>query len=188
MGGFPVTGWLVLILEAAQRSDPDISPVLAWAQGGQKPTKAELAPCSAETKNLVTQWSLFRLRNSTLYREAKRRQTGQTFYQLVVPLALRSTILEQLHNLRMVWHLGISRTLSRVQERFYWPNLATDVARWCASCSDCAARKGKPPPKRVPLSPLPVGEPFERIVLDILDTHIPSITYQEGKCLHISDQ
>ena len=113
-------------------------------------------------------------RNSTLYRKAKRRQTGQTFYQLVVPLALRSIIIEQLHNFRIVGHLGISRTLSRVQERFYWPNLATDVVRWCASCCDCAARKGKPPPKRMPLSPLPVGEPFERIALDILDTHIPT--------------
>ena len=103
-----------------------------------------------------------------------RKQTGNVFFQFVVPLALRNTILEQLHNLCIVGHRGIARTLSWVQERYYWPNLATDVARWCASCSDCAARKGKPPPKRVPLSPLPVGGPFERIALDILDTHIPT--------------
>jgi len=117
---------------------------------------------------------LLRLRDGILYRVAKRKPTGETFYQFVVPLALRKLILEQLHNLRIVGHLGIARTLARVQERYYWPCLATDVARWCASCSDCAARKGKPPPKRVPLCPLPVGEPFERIALDILDTHIPT--------------
>ena len=161
-------------LEAAQKADPDVSPVLGWAKDGKRPAKTELAPCSAETKNIVTQWSLLRERNGTLYREAKRRQTGQTFYQFVVPLGLRSKILEQLHNLRIVGHLGIARTLARVQERYYWPNVAIDVARWCASCSECAARKGKPPPKRVPLAPLPVGEPFERIALDILDTHIPT--------------
>ena len=103
---------------------------------------------------------LLRLRDGILYREARRKNTGEIVYQFVVPLALRNLILEQLHNLRIVGHLGIAQTLARVQERYYWPCLATDVARWCASCSDCAARKGKPPPKRVPLCPLPVGEPL----------------------------
>ena len=161
-------------LKAAQTQDPDISPVLTWYQAGRKPDRMELAPCSAATKNIVVQWPLLRLRNGILHREAKRKATGEIFYQFVVPLALRNLILEPLHNLCIVGHLGIARTLARVQERYYWPCLATDVARWCASCSDCAARKGKPPPKRVPLCPLPVGEPFERIALDILDTHIPT--------------
>jgi len=116
-------------IKAAQQNDPDLSPVLSWLKDGSKPNKGELAPCSAETKNIVAQWSLLRLRDGIFYREALRKPTGITFYQLVVPLKLRNVILEQLHNLRIVGHLGIARTLSRVQERYYWPCMATDVAR-----------------------------------------------------------
>ena len=68
-------------IEAAQLQDPDISPVLTWCRDGRKPDKSELAPCSAETKNIVVQWALLRLRNGILYRETKRKQTGEIFYQ-----------------------------------------------------------------------------------------------------------
>jgi transposase InsO family protein len=44
------------------------------------------------------------------------------------------------------------------------------VARWCSACSICAARKGKPTPRKIPLTQLPCGAPLERLALDILDT------------------
>ena len=92
-------------IKAAQQQDPDISPILAWVEDGRRPDKIELAPCGAETKNIVAQWTLLSLRDGILYRETKKRQTGEICYQLVVPLCLRTMILEQLHNLRIVGHL-----------------------------------------------------------------------------------
>ena len=169
-----LSGYSPSDLSAAQSKDPDISPVLAWVKDSEKPDQRTLGPFSAATKTLVSQWRLLIVRDDCLYRTAMRPSTGDKFYQLVVPLTLRSLVLEQLHDLRIVGHLGIARTLSRLQERYYWPCMAIDVARWCAACHDCAARKGKPPPGRAPLAPLPVGAPFERIALDILDTHIPT--------------
>ena len=134
-------------------------------QGRVKTKQEPIGSMQCRNKNIVVQWALLRLRNGILYRETKRKQTGDIFYQLVVPLSLRNVILEQLHNLRIVGHLGIARTLARVQERYYWPCMATDVARWCAACSDCAAWKGKPPPKRVPLAPLPAQTFWTHIYL-----------------------
>ena len=67
--------------------------------------------------------------------------------------------------------MGIQRTILRVKERFYWPGLALDVARWCTKCEKCAGRKGKPHPSKLPLTQFPVGAPFDRIAIDILDTH-----------------
>jgi hypothetical protein len=60
--------------------------------------------------------------------------------------------------------------MARVKERFYWPDYTIDVARWCAACSICASRKGKPGSRRIPMSSRPTGAPFERIATDILDT------------------
>ena len=80
-------------------------------------------------------------------------------------------VLHQLHDLRVVGHLGIARTIARVKTRFYWPGLSLDVARWCQKCATCAGRKGKPTPQKSPLTQLPTGAPFDRIAMDILDTH-----------------
>ena len=117
-----------------------------------RPDKGTLAPYGSETKNIVAQWKVLCLSKGTLYRRVGRQSSTVTYYQLVVPLVMRGLILGQLHDLRVVGHMGIARTLSRVQERFYWPNMGLDVARWCAACSDCAGRKGKPPPSRAPSS------------------------------------
>ena len=46
-----------------------------------------------------------------------------------------------------------------------------DIQRWCAKCPECSARKGKPPPSMVPMQTFPAGAPFDRIAMDILDTH-----------------
>ena len=65
----------------------------------------------------------------------------------------------------------MQRTILRVQQRFYWPGLALDVALWCAKCAQCAGRKGKPYPSKLPLKQFPDRAPFDRIAIDILDTH-----------------
>ena len=90
--------------------------------------------------------------------------------QLVLPAALRSEVLHQLHDLKVVGHLGIQRTVARVQQRFYWPGCSLDVARWCAACPQCCARKGKPGSGRVPMT-VKACAPFDRIAMDMLDTH-----------------
>ena len=121
--------------------DPDISPVLSWVRDREKPDQRTLGPFGSVTKTLVSQWRLLVIKDNCLYRTATHPRTGNTFYQLVVPLALRSLILEQLYDLCIVGHLGIAWTLSHLQEWYYWPCMTIDVARWCAACHDCAARK-----------------------------------------------
>ena len=69
-------------LEAAQPHDPDISPVLTWIKDRTKPPKIDLVLRSAETKNIVAQWSLLRLRDGILYCETMRKQTGEFFSSL----------------------------------------------------------------------------------------------------------
>ena len=67
--------------------------------------------------------------------------------------------------------MGIKRTLLHIKQRFYWPNMDLDVTRWCAKCPECLSRKGKVPPSRIPMKTFPAGSPFDRIAMDILDTH-----------------
>ena len=155
---------------AAQRADPNLKPIIQWLENGEKPNKQDLAPLSEETKALAARLSTMNIKEDLLYKTGMTSRLGRPVTQLVLPNQLRELVLHQLHDLRVAGHLGIQRTIARVQERFYWPGLSIDVARWCAACSTCAGRKGKPGPGRVPMQSLPTGAPFERIAVDILDT------------------
>jgi len=156
-------------LSEMQQSDSDIGPVFSlWKQSQQRPSLNDVAPLSTASKEMLARWSSISLRNGVLYLQPK--QEGSAQLRLITPESLRTDILHALHDLRIAGHLGIARTIQRVRQRFYWFGLAADVARWCASCAICAGRKGKPPPKRVPMRTQGVGAPFEKIALDILDT------------------
>ena len=50
-----------------------------------------------------------------------------------------------------VGHLGESKMLERLKERFYWPSCRDAVSEWCKSCIKCATRKTTVPKARAGL-------------------------------------
>ncbi|KAJ8952419.1 hypothetical protein NQ318_014511, partial [Aromia moschata] len=54
-----------------------------------------------------------------------------TVYQLVLPKARIHQVLDELHNSPSGGHFGVTRTLARVRDRFYWVNCRRDVEEWC---------------------------------------------------------
>ena len=46
--------------------------------------------------------------------------------------------------------------------------MRSDVRKHCRSCLSCAARKGTGRASRPPLQPIPVGGPFHRVGVDVL--------------------
>ena len=78
----------------------------------------------------------------------------------------RDEVLDSLHN--KGGHLGETKTLSRVQERFYWPGHADAVKLWCRNCPYCAARKTPCQESRAPLQSVRMGYPLQAIAVDIV--------------------
>ncbi|GBO22966.1 hypothetical protein AVEN_167393-1 [Araneus ventricosus] len=60
------------------------------------------------------------------------------------------------------------KTLSKTRERFYWYRFRADVEKWCRECHDCGAREGPKTRTKGRLQRYNMGEPFERMALDIL--------------------
>lgn len=88
--------------------------------------------------------------------------------QLVLPLQCRGTVLTLAHSIPLAGHLGKDKTSRRILQRFYWPTVYKDVARFCRSCATCQ-KATHYKPRRVPLIPLPIiSEPFERMAMDII--------------------
>ncbi|GBG79194.1 hypothetical protein CBR_g28911 [Chara braunii] len=54
----------------------------------------------------------------------------------------RTRLLREYHDSRLAGHFGVNRTIARLRQRFRWPDLITDVTRYCDSCEVC--RRSKP--------------------------------------------
>ena len=98
----------------------------------------------------------------------------KTMEQVCVPKSLRPAVLKVSHDLILAGHCGARRTLTRLRERFYWPGVTIDVAKYVAACEKCqkATQKGRVPP--VPLAQVPlIGTPLQRVAIDLVGPFSP---------------
>ncbi len=94
---------------------------------------------------------------------------GKTY----VPTALRLSLLDSLHSSPGSGHPGSDRTLSLLQHRYWWPNIARDVSQFIRSCSVCATSKKKRHLPHGKLVPLPIPRrPWSHIGVDFI-TDLP---------------
>lgn len=77
----------------------------------------------------------------------------RTRLQLVLPYLLVPDILSSLHDAPSTGHLGVTKTVERVQKRFYWYSMQHNVEDWCRQCEKCARRKS---PQATAQAPLPM--------------------------------
>ena len=152
-----------------QRNDPDIGIILRWMTTSEKkPTRELVHDKSPAVRNLWLSWSQLKLVNGLLYKRHDTNSKLTTTLQLVVPLKLRDHVLQSNHSSPMSGHLGIKKTLSRIQRSFYWHNLKQSVRLFIANCVVCGARKRPTSKPRAPLGEYRVGAPMDRVALDIL--------------------
>jgi hypothetical protein len=93
--------------------------------------------------------------------------------KLAVPQSLRDEILRQMHDDPLSGHLALEKTYSRILDRFWWPNMYSEVKEWCRTCPDCNAHKDAPGRRKhmkPPTLSMPIpSAPFEFIAVDTMD-------------------
>ena len=86
----------------------------------------------------------------------------------IVSLSLVPLVLLACHDSRFAGHQGQTRTLSRVQARFWWPSYRHDVIAWVRQCELCDSSKQHPNSHQFPGQPLPLPvAPFLTWGMDI---------------------
>nr|CAI5868528.1 unnamed protein product [Callosobruchus analis] len=90
---------------------------------------------------------------SDVFCKSTRYMNGQE-YLLAIPNHLVREILETSYADPLSGHLGITKTLQRIKDRFYWTKLQKDVKKYVKGCPHC--------------QPIPVGLPFDKVGIDIL--------------------
>lgn len=90
-------------------------------------------------------------------------------WKLVVPKERRGKLLQEYHDLPTAGHMGIFKTFNRLAERFYWPKMRCDVARYVRTCETCQAVKVEPKkPAGLMLSNPKVSRPWQVISADLV--------------------
>ena len=153
---------------AEQQRDPDLQPVMLWVEAQQRPPWEEVAALSPWTKGLWAKFSSLRLLEGVLQRAWQEPATGEKRWQVVVPRRRQEAVLQAMHGAAGSGHFGVTKTLRRVRQAFYWGRLRRDVEDFCRCCDLCTARKGPPGRSRAQLQQFPVGEPMQRLGVDVL--------------------
>jgi transposase InsO family protein/predicted aspartyl protease len=154
-------------VDKAQREDPDLSKVRSWLEvGAQVPNLVEILGESEAVKIYWHQREQLSLRDGVMYR-----RTFDGVEQVVVPKVLREEFLRLAHTGMTGGHLGVRRTRWQVRRRAYWAGWSKEVKRFCRCCPPCNRYHRGQPPRQGPLQPLPCGEPWERLGVDITGPH-----------------
>ena len=99
---------------------------------------------------------------------------GKPLKQVMVPVQLRSRIMELVHGSIMGGHMGIKKTTDKIQSVFYWPGIQGDVTRYCKSCDVCQKTVNKGSVPKVPLEKMPlIDKPFKRVAIDLVGPIVP---------------
>ena len=155
-------------LRQAQLDDLTLGPVLRGKVSDKKPERKNFQPLTKAALRLLQIWDQLTVKDGILCRhhQPKGRATGTL--QTVIPEALRQEILADLHEGVAGDHLGVDKTLTRLQERYYWPGQYNEVREWCRNCATCETRKSPVPKGRAPLQSIVTERPLQLVATDIL--------------------
>jgi hypothetical protein len=87
--------------------------------------------------------------------------------RIVLPKHLINEIITNLHSCTIAGHLGIKKTLQRIQKRFYWPSMKHDVVDFIHCCDICQRFKSNNSKPIAPLQPIVADFPFQLINIDV---------------------
>ena len=112
-----------------QLSDELLGPIIKQLSG-------EL-PASKRQMNRLIQ--LYEITNGLLFRYC---HFGPTIVpRLAIPKSLIRDVLYVCHDLPAAGHFGYAKTLWKVKQYAYWPNMSQDVLGYVRSCRECQFRK-----------------------------------------------
>jgi len=161
-----------------QRKDHNLSLIINYLKNGELPDQ------SSKARETVILASDYEIGNGKLlyhlFVPGSHRQRKNVMKQLAVPRCLIDEIFFACHDDVTAGHLGVYEMYNKIQDRFYWKGIYSDVEFWCKSCVDCATKKTPKNRPKAALNPLPaVSGPFDRIAVDVLGPFPP--TYNSNK-------
>ena len=151
-------------VRAKQRQDPALEDLINYFEKGEIPAN------SVSARRLMATADDYIFEEGILYHLAKGRARSREGIrkQLVIPRSLKDEVMLAMHEEITSGHLGFEKTYHKIQQRYFWIGMYSEIQKWCASCVDCATKKTLRNLPKAPLQPIPVEGPFDRVAVDVL--------------------
>ena len=132
-------------------------------------TRGDLPDDELASRKVVLESKQFQVIDGVLYHD---KPVFPNKLCVVVPECLRETLLKESHCGRFAGHLSEKKVFDRLRRYVWWKGMRNDANKFCKSCLECASWKGGRKTCHPPLQPIPVGGPFHRVAVDILQLPI----------------
>ena len=143
-------------LQDLQREDSDLREVIDFLETGILPQEENRA------REISLTQSQYQLIDGVLHHL----EPDKTL-RVVLPEPSRRRVFDEAHGGTFGGHLRDAKIHGELGKHYWWPKMRRDIRSWCHACLTCASRrvgrKAKPP-----LTPIPVGGPFDRIGVDVI--------------------
>lgn len=161
--------WTKSDISLAQKKDPNLAYLIDLKRMyTDKPIYDVVASQNVQIKSYWFQWEQLEFKDEILYRRWVDDKLSVSKMLIVVPDVLQTQVLYGAHNSPTGGHLGINKTIHKIRQLYYWVGMHKSVTKWLRHCPECQARKNPLPIFRAPLKPMRVGEPLERVGIDIM--------------------
>ncbi len=152
-----------------QLKDPTMNLIMTTLESGEaRPEWKTVAPRAPDLKAYWSQWNLLCINDGILCRKWVSNDGKSFTRKIILPHSMRETCFQELHGSKAGGHLGYTKTLHRLRDRYYWIGITADVRSYLRKCTSCARRKKPTKTRRAKLRQYTVGAPLERVALDIL--------------------
>ena len=160
--------WTRESMKKAQREDPVLKIIIQYLEAGSKPNWKEISNAGEQTKSFLACWKNLSIQEDLLFRKNIESKLKQVSYQLVIPEVYRSNLLYHYHDSIIGGHLGVAKVYSKLQAKYFWPNMRESVFLYIKTCLTCQKKKSPPKSYCAPLQKYVVGVPFERVATDVM--------------------
>ncbi len=152
-------------IASEQRADDVLNKIIVDVEA----RNARLRPNRRRSGNDIDGYELLR---GLLYRvTANKQSNGPVLYKrrLCLPKKYHDMVLHTAHDSNMTGgHLGLTKTHSKLVDRYFWPNMYTDTADYIQRCDICERRRQQPSAYHVGTGTVEAAYPWETIAMDIL--------------------
>ncbi len=139
-----------------QREDQSLAEVITYLETGVLPADEKQA------KTIALTCSQYTMKDGVLYYV-----DPDCTLRVIPPTSTREKLFQQAHGGAFGGHLGEVKVHSELRRHYWWLGMRADIGRWTRACLVCASHStGRA--VRPPLTPIPVGGPFDRVGVDII--------------------
>jgi transposase InsO family protein len=144
-----------------QEDDPTIRRVKELLESGNLPTGRHRKSETKDVANLLHEW-----RKLVVSKEGLLCRKSSNITQIVLPKALRTLILHELHD--KMGHLGVDRVHALAKDRVFWPRMKTDIEDYIHNQCQCLKQRSPERHQVAQLQTITSSAPMELVSIDFI--------------------